>query len=90
MDEAVTPANIHDLSATTEHERAAMDSGATDASRSRDSSVLVYYRQTRPRTDEPSVHPWHQTSIDSLFSRHTLSGKSGNPGKTSGFLLPQE
>jgi len=51
------------LSVTTENESAATESGATDVSRSRDSSVLTHCRQSRTGTDEPSAHPWHQIAI---------------------------
>ena len=77
----VIPANNHDLSATTEHESAAIESGATDASRpagfiracrlfldglwirlQQGNVVPRTSRRTRPSTDEPLAHPWHQIS----------------------------
>jgi hypothetical protein len=59
----VNHANYHDPSVTTEDKSAALESGATDESRSRDSSVLAHRRQTLHGTDEPSAHPWHQIPI---------------------------
>ena len=78
---SVIPANNHDLSVTTEHESAAIESGATDASRpagfiracrllldglriplQQGNVVPRTSRRTRPSTDEPSAHPWHQIS----------------------------
>ena len=77
----VIPANQHDLSVTTEHESAAIESGATDASRpagfiracrllldgpriaiQEGNVVPRTFLRTRPSTDEPSAHPWHQIS----------------------------
>ena len=71
------PTNDHDLAVTTEHESAGMESGATDASLPRDSSVLTYYGQTRRRTDEPSAHPWHQISIDFCITGMHFQAKAG-------------
>jgi hypothetical protein len=84
----VIPMNNHDLLVTTEDESASMESGATDASRLRDSSVLDHYRQTRPGTDEPSAHPWHQISIgpfvmDAHFQVRVLDLKY--PGRIYGW-----
>ena len=78
------PRTDHDLSVTTERESAAIESGATDASRPagfiRASRLLLdglriplqqrnlvprTSRRTRPSTDEPSAHPWHQISNSS-------------------------
>ena len=35
-------------------------------------------RRTRPCTDEPSAHPWHQISNSSCTKRQALSGKRRN------------
>ncbi len=73
--------NNHDLAVTTDIESAAIEFGASDASRParfiRTRRLLLYglriplqqgnvvpltSRRTRPGTDEPSAHPWHQNS----------------------------
>jgi len=65
------------LSVATENESAATESGATDASRSRDSSVLAHCRQPRSGTDEPSAHPWHQIAIGSCMLGTHFQVKAG-------------
>jgi hypothetical protein len=35
-------------------------------------------RPVSGRTDGPSVHPWHQNSVDSPRNRHALARKSWN------------
>jgi len=61
------------------------ESGATDASHLWDSSVLAHYRQPRPGTDEPSVHPWHHISLGPTHKAQpsrVSSSKIGGPVPT--------
>jgi hypothetical protein len=93
---SVIPVNHHDLSVTTEHECAAIESGATDASRPAgfiracwlllDGLRIALQEgnvaprtplRTRPSTDEPSTHPWHQIS-NRCCKGQALSGKRRN------------
>jgi Cft2 family RNA processing exonuclease len=99
----VIPANNHDLSVTTEHESAAIEYGATDASRpagfiracpllldglwillQQGNIVPRTSRQTRPSTDEPSAHPWHQISNSRCTKGRHFQVKAGIQGVESG------
>jgi len=74
---SVILAKNRDLSVTTEHERAAICAGATDASCPAGLIRACRLYQTHPSTDEPSVHPWHQTSIDFYPSVTGFQAKAG-------------